>query len=217
MDAVAVQELFQTAITGIVTVSLIALLFIPHFSAVLFIFPLITILYVDMLGVLQLAGSAINAVSYISLTMSIGLLVDFLMHILLRYYETNDLERKEKVKRTLKTMGSSVLIGATSTFVGVVPLAFSQSEIFSTIFVTFLGLVTLGAGHGLILLPALLNLCGPKVCIQKDDNTSKDQTSSDVTSEILLEQAKLEDGYRSNTAVMEENNHYAEDEMECSC
>merc|ERR1711915_834578 len=108
--------------------------------------------------------------------MSIGLLVDFLMHILLRYYETPNTEhRKDKVKMTLKTMGASILIGATSTFVGVIPLAFSQSEIFTTIFVSFLGLVTLGAGHGLILLPALLNLCGPKVCIQQNNN--KDTTT----------------------------------------
>lgn len=44
---------------------------------------------------------------------------------------------------------------------GVVPLAFSTSEIIRTIFVVFIGLVTLGLGHGLILLPVLLSLIGP--------------------------------------------------------
>merc|ERR1712150_410846 len=132
MDAVAVQELFQTAITGIVTVSLIALLFIPHFSAVLFIFPLITILYVDMLGVLQLAGSAINAHSFTILRdKRLGEKGEGET-----YFEDHGIVRFDWCHLHLCRSW-----------------AFSQSEIFSTIFVSFLGLVTLGAGHGLILLP----------------------------------------------------------------
>mmetsp|Transcript_748 Transcript_748/g.1767 ORF Transcript_748/g.1767 Transcript_748/m.1767 type:complete len:150 (-) Transcript_748:159-608(-) len=100
--------------------------------------------------------------------MSIGLLVDFLMHVLLRYYESPMEGREAKVKDTLRTMGSSILVGAISTFLGVIPLAFSSSEIFNTIFVTFIGLVTLGAGHGLILLPVLLSIFGPNECVHSE-------------------------------------------------
>lgn len=100
--------------------------------------------------------------------MSIGLLVDFLMHVLLRYYESPMEGREAKVKDTLKTMGSSILVGAISTFLGVIPLAFSSSSVFSTVFVAFIGLVTLGAGHGLILIPVLLSIIGPNVCIRPD-------------------------------------------------
>ena len=107
-------------------------------------------------------GLHVNVVTYVALVMSIGLLVDFLMHVLLRYYESPLEGREPKVKDTLRTMGSSILIGGISTFLGVIPLAFSTSTIFNSIFVTFIGLVTLGAGHGLILLPVLLSLVGPK-------------------------------------------------------
>jgi Niemann-Pick C1 protein len=55
----------------------------------------------------------------------------------------------------------SILIGGTSTFLGVVPLAFSTSDIFFTIFIIFMGLVVLGVSHGLILLPVVLSLIGP--------------------------------------------------------
>ena len=129
-------------------------------------------IYTDMLCLLSISlslslsvsftGLHVNVVTYVALVMSIGLLVDFLMHVLLRYYESPLEGREPKVKDTLRTMGSSILIGGISTFLGVIPLAFSTSTIFNSIFVTFIGLVTLGAGHGLILLPVLLSLVGPK-------------------------------------------------------
>ena len=105
------NELLLSTILGISSVSLIALIFIPHWTAVLFIGPIITMLYIDLLGFLQLCGVPINAVSYISLVMSIGLMVDFIMHILLRYYESKQVIREEKVKDTLQVMGTSILIG----------------------------------------------------------------------------------------------------------
>jgi len=163
--AVAKNELLLTTLFGITAVSVIGLLFIPHWSAILFVTPFITILYVDLLGFLQLAGISINAVSYIALAMSIGLLVDFLFHILLRYYESKEFSREEKVKDTLQTIGSSVLIGGISTFLGVIPLAFSVSDIFFTIFITFLGVVTIGITHGLIFIPVVLSICGPNVVL----------------------------------------------------
>ena len=77
----------------------------------------------------------------------------------------------------LETMGSSILIGAITTFLGTVPLAFStSSSIFSTIFISLLGLVTLGASHGLILLPVILSIIGPE-----------DQVTANATEEIAEE------------------------------
>merc|ERR1719215_1880362 len=160
------SELVLSTILGVSAVSIISLIFIPHWSAVLFVAPIISILYVDLLGFLQLCGVAINAVSYIALVMSIGLMVDFLLHILLRFFESKETTREAKVKDVLQTMGVSILIGGISTFLGVLPLAFSTSTIFSTIFYCFLGLVVLGITHGLIFLPVILSLCGPEVVLQ---------------------------------------------------
>merc|ERR1712232_874855 len=160
------SELFLTTILGVSAVSIISLVFIPHWSSVLFVAPIISILYVDLLGFLQLCGVAINAVSYISLVMSIGLMVDFLLHILLRFFESQESTRDAKVKDVLQTMGTSILIGGISTFLGVLPLVFSSSAIFSTIFYCFLGLVVLGVTHGLIFLPVVLSLLGPTVVLE---------------------------------------------------
>merc|ERR1712232_741321 len=159
------SELVLTTILGVSAVSIVSLIFIPHWSSVLFVAPIISILYVDLLGFLQLCGVAINAVSYISLVMSIGLMVDFLLHILLRFFESKETSRDAKVKDVLQTMGTSILIGGISTFLGVLPLMFSTSTIFSTIFYCFLGLVVLGITHGLIFLPVVLSLLGPTVVL----------------------------------------------------
>jgi len=159
--AVSADEIMLTTLTSIAAVTAVTLLLVPHWTAALFVFPLISVLYIDLLGVMQWAGVSINPVSYIALVMSIGLLVDFILHTLLRYYEAPG-SRKEKTVNMLKTMGSSVLIGAITTFLGTLPLAFSSSEIFNTIFISFLGLVTLGATHGLILLPVILSIVGPE-------------------------------------------------------
>ena len=159
--AVSVDELILTTVLGVVAVTGVALVFVPHWTGALFVLPMICLLYIDLLGVMQWAGVHVNAVSYIALVMSIGLLVDFILHVLLRYYESSG-NREEKVVEMMRTMGASVLIGGISTFMGTLPLAFSTSTIFYTIFIAFVGLVTLGVGHGLILLPVVLSLVGPE-------------------------------------------------------
>jgi Niemann-Pick C1 protein len=98
--------------------------------------------------------------------MSIGLLVDYIIHIVVRYFEING-NRREKTVYMLRTMGVSILLGGTTTWLGTVPLMFSSSDVFETVYVTFLGIVLLGMGHGLILLPVLLSLFGPETHASK--------------------------------------------------
>jgi len=171
-----VEELTFSAVVGILSVVGVALLFIPHWSASLTVLPLMCIVYIDMLGFLQWFGVSINAVTYVILAMSIGLLVDFLMHVLLRYYESPG-TRAEKVIVTLRTMGSSILLGGITTFLGTLPLAFSQSNIFITVFIAFIGLVVLGTTHGLILLPALLASVGTEDVVHSFDGRTTDSDS----------------------------------------
>merc|ERR1712137_1145774 len=78
--------------------------------------------------------------------------------------------RDQKTKDTLETIGASVLLGGFSTLVGVVPLAFSTSEIFWTTFIIFFGLVLMGLLHGLVLLPVLLSMFGPLDSIGEDED-----------------------------------------------
>jgi len=84
---------------------------IPHWTGICFVGPLIMMLYFDLLGVMQFCGIKVNAVTYVTIVISIGLLVDFLMHMLLRYYETPGSTREAKVIKALETMGASMMLG----------------------------------------------------------------------------------------------------------
>lgn len=163
---IAKRQLVFTTIVSVLAVTLVALIFIPHWSAILFVFPLVCILFIDLLGVLQQAGIHINPVSYVSLAMSIGLIVDYLMHMLFRFYEIPG-NRREKTVSMLRQMGGSILLGGATTWLGTIPLMFSSSDVFKTVYVTFLGVVVLGVGHGLLLLPVLLSLIGPETQVPK--------------------------------------------------
>ena len=172
---IAVPELVFNTVSGIVAVTVVAILVMPHWSAVAFVLPLIIIVYADMLGTLQLCGLHINVVTYVCLVVSIGLLVDFIMHILLRYYESPGATRQDKVRDTLETMGVSILVGGLSTFLGVIPLAWSTSKIIGTVFTSFFVMVTLGVLHGLVFLPVVLSLIGPSVMVAESSKLTKNK------------------------------------------
>lgn len=185
---VSVNELIVNTILGVVTVSVLGFILIPHWTATLYVFPVTCMMYVDILGFMQWLGVHINAVSYVSLVMSIGLVVDFVMHVVLRYFECPG-TRREKTVEMLRTMGVSVLIGGVSTFLGTLPLAFSSSEIFTTIFVVFLALVIFGTTHALILLPVLLSTFGAEEQISTSIVEHKyDQPEQHVATRIVPKQ-----------------------------
>jgi Patched family len=66
-------------------------------------------------------------------------------------------------------MGSSILLGGLSTFLGVLPLAFGTSTVMQTVFKCLCSMVVLGLTHGLIVLPVLLSFVGPILHIRAED------------------------------------------------
>ncbi|CAB9513700.1 Pick C1 protein [Seminavis robusta] len=162
---IAIQELISTIVSGALALAVISFLLIPHWTAALFVTPMILVLYCNFLGTLQFFGLHINPIFFFVVLVSIGLLVDFLLHVLMRYYDTivesPNMTRNERVKVTLVTMGSSIMLGGLTTFLGVVPLCLSTTKIFMIVFKGFFAMVVLGLAHGLILFPVILSLVGP--------------------------------------------------------
>ena len=78
-----ILELIFTSVMSVVAVAVIAVFFIPHWTAVFFVISFISCLYVNMLGFLYISGVQINAISYVTLVMSIGLMIDVSKYLLL--------------------------------------------------------------------------------------------------------------------------------------
>ncbi|VFQ72905.1 unnamed protein product [Cuscuta campestris] len=114
----------------------------------------LVMIVVDMMGVMAILNIQLNAVSVVNLVMSVGIAVEFCVHITHAFLISSG-DRNQRMKEALTTMGASVFSGITLTkLVGVIVLCFARSEVFVVYyFQMYLALVLLGFLHGLIFLP----------------------------------------------------------------
>lgn len=162
--SVIVHEILSTVLYGLIAIFAVTLMFVPHPLGAFLVTPMVAAIYVELMAGLQIAGLYINVITAVALIMTIGLVVDYTIHVILAYFDAasnNDHQSpNERIQQVLVTMGQLVLLGGLSTFLGVLILAFSASTLFKTFFVTIFLIVVLGIGHGLVFMPVVLSLIG---------------------------------------------------------
>uniref|UniRef100_A0A162AB83 SSD domain-containing protein n=1 Tax=Daucus carota subsp. sativus TaxID=79200 RepID=A0A162AB83_DAUCS len=139
---------------GAVFIVCLAVTFSFWTSAIIIL--VLTMIVVDLMGVMAILNIQLNAVSVVNLVMAVGIAVEFCVHITHAFLVTSG-DRNQRAAAALGTMGASVFSGITLTkLVGVIVLCFSRTEIFVVYyFQMYLALVVLGFLHGLIFLPIL--------------------------------------------------------------
>lgn len=134
----------------------------------------LAMIVVDLMGVMAILNIQLNAVSVVNLVMSVGIAVEFCVHITHAFSVCGG-DRDQRVNEALGTMGASVFSGITLTkLVGVIVLCFSRTEVFVVYyFQMYLALVLLGFLHGLVFLPVFLSMFGPPsrhILIEKQED-----------------------------------------------
>uniref|UniRef100_A0A061RV36 Niemann-Pick C1 protein n=2 Tax=Tetraselmis sp. GSL018 TaxID=582737 RepID=A0A061RV36_9CHLO len=121
----------------------------------------ILLVVIEIIGFLHFWGLTIDNVSVIFVVVSLGLSVDYSVHVAHDFLHKKG-AANDRMVATLKDMGTAVMNGVSSTWIAVMLLAGSGSYVFSTFFKALFLCTTLGMVHSLVLLPVVLTLVKPR-------------------------------------------------------
>uniref|UniRef100_A0A8C7KLF3 Patched 1 n=1 Tax=Oncorhynchus kisutch TaxID=8019 RepID=A0A8C7KLF3_ONCKI len=121
----------------------------------------LSLMTVELFGMMGLIGIKLSAVPVVILIASVGIGVEFTVHVALAFLTAIG-DRNRRAVQALEHMFAPVLDGAFSTLLGVLMLAGSEFDFIVRYFFAVLAILTiLGVLNGLVLLPVLLSYFGP--------------------------------------------------------
>ncbi|KAM4605747.1 protein patched homolog 1 [Polymixia lowei] len=154
-----------------------AILLLNPWTAGIIVF-ILAMMTVELFGIMGLIGIKLSAIPVVILIASVGIGVEFTVHIALGFLTAIG-SRNKRSAVALEHMFAPVIDGAISTLLGVLMLAGSEFDFIMRYFFAVLAILTvLGMLNGLVLLPVLLSLMGPPAEVAPADNGSRLPTPS---------------------------------------
>ncbi|XP_028987893.1 protein patched homolog 1 [Betta splendens] len=154
-----------------------AVLLLNPWTAGIIVF-ILAMMTVELFGIMGLIGIKLSAIPVVILIASVGIGVEFTVHIALGFLTAIG-SRNKRSAVALEHMFAPVVDGAISTLLGVLMLAGSEFDFIMRYFFAVLAILTvLGMLNGLVLLPVLLSMTGPPAEVTPVDNASRLPTPS---------------------------------------
>jgi len=148
----------QNIIVAIIVMIVIALLFIPQPVCAMWVAFAIASIDLGVIGFMTLWNVKLDAISMITIIMSIGFSVDYAAHIAYGYVSSKQPLPSERIREALAALGWPLTQGAISTILAVIVLADIPAYMIVTFFKTVFLAIVLGLLHGLVFLPVILSL-----------------------------------------------------------
>ncbi|KAK5985451.1 SSD domain-containing protein, partial [Trichostrongylus colubriformis] len=153
-----VPNTVQDIVIAVLCMLFIAFLLIPQPFCALWVAFTIGSIDLGVLGYMTLWGVNLDAISMITIIMSVGFSVDYSAHITYGYVISKEPDSRDRVRDALGDLGWPVVQGAASTILAVAVLADVPAYMIVTFFKTVFLAISIGLIHGLVFLPLMLSL-----------------------------------------------------------
>ncbi|CAB3372453.1 Hypothetical predicted protein [Cloeon dipterum] len=160
-DEVIDAEMYRNLALAMFCVMISTFILIANVRTCLLVLLCVVLTLIDVGGMMFFWDMTIDIVSCVGLVLAVGLCVDYAAHIGLTFM-TYVGSKDHRALRTIRETGPAVWNGGISTLLALSVLADSDAHVFIAFFKIFLLVVVFGLFNGIVLLPVLLSLIGPK-------------------------------------------------------
>ncbi|CAI5438962.1 unnamed protein product [Caenorhabditis angaria] len=163
--AIIIPNTKQNIVIALIVMIFIALVLIPQPMCSIWVAMACASIDFGVIGYMTLWDVNLDAISMITIIMSIGFSVDYSAHIAYGYVVSTASTPDQRVKDALSALGWPLFQGGISTILAVSVLANIPAYMIVTFFKTVVLAISLGLLHGLVFLPVLLSLFVRGCCI----------------------------------------------------
>ncbi|CEF65979.1 Sterol-sensing domain and Patched family-containing protein [Strongyloides ratti] len=175
--SLVIPNTVQNTVIAMIMMFFIALFLIPQPICAVWVTVAIASMDFGTIGFMTLWGVNLDAISMITIIMSIGFSVDYSAHITYGYVVSKEKTSQEKIIDALAALGWPLIQGGSSTILAICVLADVPAYMIVTFFKTVFLAISVGLLHGLIFLPVFLSLFVHGCCIigDNDDDDNNNQ------------------------------------------
>lgn len=191
-DEIIAVEVERNLELALVCVMGCTVLLITDIQMCFWILMCVLLTLVNVCGMMQRWGMTVDTVSCVGLELAVGLCVDYAAHVGHTFLTVQG-TRQERAFKTVTSIGAAVLYGGGSMFISISVLCTSDSYIFSTFFKIFFLVIVFGLFHGIVFLPVILSLVGPKAYLLESSVTKIDPEKDAVNGKELVQLTSKDD------------------------